>query len=341
MRNCKLLRLYLVGAILGGTACDTSAQTFESVGVRAQGMSGAFVAVSDDATASWWNPAGIATGAYLSAVLERGRTTEPVMPGPEGPAAITTSNDIALAFPALGLSYYHFRISEIVAPASTAAIAGNRQDPRSPGSVVRSVALSQFGTTVGRSLGDYLVVGSTVKLVRAGAVSASASSSSPLDDADALDVSVQTRADLDVGVMANLGHLRLGLAVRNVTEPSFGDVAADILTLKRQARIGLAVLSVPHGALRGLIVAADADLTTTETAMGDVRHLASGVEGWLARGRLGLRAGVSANTVGARRPAVSGGVSVALTPAIHLNASRTMGRDESVTGWSTSASVAF
>lgn len=341
MLNCKLLCVCLVGAILGGAARDTSAQTFESVGVRAQGMSGAFVAVADDATASWWNPAGMATGAYLSAVLERGRTTEPVTPLPEGPAARTTANDIALSFPALGLSYYHFRISEIDVPASTAASAGNRQDPRSPGSIVRSVALSQFGTTVGQSLGDHLVVGSTVKLIRAGAVSASASGSSPLDDADALDVSVQTRAGLDLGAMANFGHVRLGLAVRNVTEPSFGDVGADRLTLKRQARVGVAVLKVPHGALRGLIVAADADLTTTATPMGDVRHLASGVEGWLARGRLGLRAGASGNTVGERRPAVSGGVSVALTRALQMNASRTMGRDESVTGWSTSVSVAF
>ena len=39
------------------------AQTFGGVGTRAEGMGGAFVAVADDASAVYWNPAGIATGA--------------------------------------------------------------------------------------------------------------------------------------------------------------------------------------------------------------------------------------------------------------------------------------
>ena len=34
-----------------------SAQIVESVGHRALGMGGAFVAVADDSTATWWNPA--------------------------------------------------------------------------------------------------------------------------------------------------------------------------------------------------------------------------------------------------------------------------------------------
>ena len=46
------------------------AQTSELVGVRALGMAGAFTAVADDSTATWWNHAGLATGAYVNAVLE-------------------------------------------------------------------------------------------------------------------------------------------------------------------------------------------------------------------------------------------------------------------------------
>src|ERR1043166_1692648 len=46
------------------------AQTAAPVGVRAEGMGGAFVAVADDATAAWWNPAGLATGALFRAILE-------------------------------------------------------------------------------------------------------------------------------------------------------------------------------------------------------------------------------------------------------------------------------
>ena len=44
--------------------------SIESVGIRAQGMGGAFVAVADDASAPFWNPAGLATGAPAGGVFE-------------------------------------------------------------------------------------------------------------------------------------------------------------------------------------------------------------------------------------------------------------------------------
>ena len=47
------------------------------VGTRAAGMAGAFVAVADDATAVYWNPAGIATGSFVSAVLDIGQGRVP------------------------------------------------------------------------------------------------------------------------------------------------------------------------------------------------------------------------------------------------------------------------
>ena len=90
-----------------------------------------------------------------------------------------------------------------------------------------------------------------------------------------------------------------------------------------------------------MLVAENRQVGTTATAVGEVRHVAAGAEAWLAKGRLGVRAGASANTVGASRPAASAGISVAVTPAFLVNASRTMGRDESVTGWSSSVSVLF
>ncbi len=341
MRICKHACVALALGLLPGVAPEVSAQSFDNVGVRAQGMSGAFVALADDATASWWNPAGLATGAYLTAVIERARTTEPVNPTAEGPARRTTSSTVALAFPALGISYYRLRLSEIEPPATTDVVSDNRQDPRKTGTSVRSVAISQFGTTVGQSLGDHFVIGTTLKLLRAGAVVRAPVGTDLLDEADGVDVARQTRADLDAGAMAAFGHVRLGLTVKNLFEPSFGDEGPNRLTLRRQARVGLAVLSVAKGSLEGIRVAADADLTTTATVVGEVRHVAGGFEAWLAKGRLGIRAGASANTVGASRPAASAGVSVAVTRAFHVNASRTMGRDESVTGWSSSVSVSF
>src|ERR1700681_2567194 len=86
------------------------AQEYEAIGIRAQGMGGAFVAVADDATASWWNPAGLASGAYFNGILEYGR-----------PALSSPTTAVELAFPALGVSYSRLTISEIQPIGSTAA----------------------------------------------------------------------------------------------------------------------------------------------------------------------------------------------------------------------------
>src|SRR5258708_3800063 len=114
------------------------AQSSDAIGVRAQGMGGAFTAVADDATATWWNPAGLGTGAYLSADIEYGRTTE----------TDQTHRGFALAFPALGLGYYRLTVSEIRPESSTASSPGVRQDPG--GVAVRTAELSQFGATLGQ-----------------------------------------------------------------------------------------------------------------------------------------------------------------------------------------------
>ena len=72
----RAFRALVCLALLSG-ASRAGAQSFESVGIRAQGMGGAFVAVADDATATWWNPAGLASGAYFNAFLERDHLQEP------------------------------------------------------------------------------------------------------------------------------------------------------------------------------------------------------------------------------------------------------------------------
>ena len=56
-------------------------------------MGGAFVAVADDATATWWNPAGLAGGAYFSAILEIGSHREPrTTSDPAAPASAWRAN---------------------------------------------------------------------------------------------------------------------------------------------------------------------------------------------------------------------------------------------------------
>src|SRR5262245_15106390 len=99
-RSCRSV---VAAAWLVSLAAPLHAQIFESIGTRAQGMGGAFVAVADDATATWWNPAGLASGAYFNGLLEWGRLTEPRDPGSLGPAARVTPRAFAAALPSLGL----------------------------------------------------------------------------------------------------------------------------------------------------------------------------------------------------------------------------------------------
>src|ERR1051325_8568908 len=87
------------------------AQMFETFGIRAQGMGGAFVALADDATATWWNPAGLATGKLFSLTIDYDWVDDPAEPAPFGPARRDAATGFAAAFPSLAVSYYRFRIS--------------------------------------------------------------------------------------------------------------------------------------------------------------------------------------------------------------------------------------
>jgi hypothetical protein len=171
---------YLVLCLVTFRPLVATAQSFETVGIRAQGMGGAFVALADDATATWWNPAGLAAGAYFNALIEYDRPRTPPDSSVKG---------IAVAMPSLGLSYYRLPINQMRPAASTGETAERRQDQG---------VLSVYGATVGQSLGTHLVVASTLKLLRAG----------------------DTQGDLDVGAMAKIGAARVGLTVKNVRKPT-------------------------------------------------------------------------------------------------------------------------
>src|SRR3982074_3752673 len=73
----KRVFVSLVSFLVGSAPVTARAQRYEDIWVRAQGMAGAFVAVADDATATWWNPAGLATGAFFSGIVEYDSLQEP------------------------------------------------------------------------------------------------------------------------------------------------------------------------------------------------------------------------------------------------------------------------
>jgi hypothetical protein len=255
-----------------------NAQRFDDVGARAQGMAGAFVAVANDATATWWNPAGLANGlsfADFTAEIDQ-----------HGGRAV------AAAFPSLGVSYYHRNISQIQPLNSTEPGGSVRQDLGAAGSDLsstESVGVGQVGVTVGQSLGGHLVIGSTLKLEWARS---------------------STRADVDVGAMAALGLVRVGIVMRDVSQPEFGS-GITALVLLRRARAGGALIAPAWGPLRQLTVAVDADLTKAAVDGRDERDVSAGAEAWVLNGRMGVRGGVGKNTASAGGTFGAFGLSVA------------------------------
>ena len=69
MAKHLFLRVALLVVPLTLTAAPVGAQIVESVGSRALGMGGAFVAVASDSSATWWNPAGLAAGPFLDLAI--------------------------------------------------------------------------------------------------------------------------------------------------------------------------------------------------------------------------------------------------------------------------------
>jgi len=272
----------VVCALLAGFPSLASAQSFEGVGIRAQGMAGAFVAVADDATATWWNPAGLPhSQSFIDGIVEVGRG------GHWG---------VAFGFPALGLSYYHLNISQIRPSASTAAGGTSRQDHGAVGTdlpVTYSVDFNQFGTTVGQSLGDHVVVATTVKVMYAQS---------------------DTRGDFDLGAMAAFGPVRAGLNVRNVVGGTFGTPGTDVFELTRQARAGVAVTPRTTGSLDRLTLSLDVDLTTAPFEGRDERHVAGGAEAWLRGRRVAVRGGAGVNMVSDAGDAAYGAVGITVSP---------------------------
>jgi F plasmid transfer operon, TraF, protein len=321
------------------------AQSDDAIGVRAQGMGGAFTAVADDATATWWNPAGLAGGAYLNALIEVGRVAEPSTErdasGAPRPAWRAGARGFAVAFPALGLSYYRLRVSEIRPPTSIAAADPVRQDQGTADVYLRSLDLQQFGLTVGQSIGEHLVVGSTLKLARGSVgVTTSTRAAASLDEADALNGALETHAGLDLGAMLTFGRARAGIMVRNLKEMEFGS-GVDAVVLERHIRAGAALTTGSRGAIGTATVAVDADLTRTTTVAGDERKVAVGAEAWTTNRVLGVRGGLSANTVGERRTSFSGGLSARFRSRMYVDAQRTGGSDEVRHGWGLDLRVTF
>lgn len=311
------------------------AQRYEDVGTRAQGMAGAFVAVADDASAVYWNPAGLALGgSYFSLILDYNQGK--AEPEDIGQAGSRSSSIIALSTLPVGVSYYRLTASTLTPTADPQRVRLNR------------LTTHHAGVTLVQSLTDCLAVGATLKWVRGYAASGivpDGDRDDLLDGAGNLPDASTSKFDADIGVMASLGTVRAGLTVRNLMEPDFSTATRDpvavvtVLTMKRQTRAGISFVGVP-----GLIVAADVDVERAAGSLGEVRDLAAGAEAKLVR-RVAVRSGFRYNTLGdepgGHAPVYSLGTSVATYRQLLLDAQVTLGSRAGDRGWGIAARLVY
>jgi hypothetical protein len=284
-------------------ASSLPAQTFDQIGERAQGMGGAFVAVADDASAIYWNPAGLSNVFKFDAQAAVGSLHQP------GDSAAVPDHArtafLGAAIPALGLAYYRVRTGVLAS--------GSRQNEGSGEVRVSALTAENFGASLVQTLVNSVVIGATLRAVhRAHA----------------------TAFDLDGGAIASVGDVRVGLTARNLRHG---------LDTPRQVRAGVAFTprSLSAGAYGPFSLAFDADLTRTSTGSGETRRAAIGAEQWWAAGKLGTRAGVHWSTLNTAQPAISGGFTVRLTHLVFVEGHLTKGRGAGESNWGVGARMAF
>lgn len=312
--SCRLLLVLPVLMLFDPASAQ--GQPVEGVGLRALGMGGAFVAVADDASATYWNPGGLATGPLFSVVVEKTRAAYEDQPLPQGagtPGSATawerqSGTLVAVGTLPLGVTFY--RLTTASARVSAAAPV---PPPESTGADLSVLRTTHLGVNVLQTLLPGVHIGSTLKYVRgsAGRAPVVPAPGEPLDAAGALDTRSSHAFDLDAGLIADLRRVRLGLVMRNVLEPAFDAPDGARLQLPRQVRAGVAVLPSDT-----LILSLDADLTSTPDQSGERRSLAVGAEQQLWQRRLALRGGVRVSTSGETRPVVTAGASVSLRSGI-------------------------
>ena len=322
-----LTRLILPILACLAVAAPASAQhAFELGGVRALGMGGAFVGVADDASAVYWNPAGLLTGPAIGATIgwdrfQLGNQQAQPGPGPKSQSGLLNS----LGGWPLGLSYGRYQTSSL------------RSGPDGV-TLSDTLVTREFSVTVLQSLVQGLVIGSTLKYVRGGFATANTAGSTVEDAlaaANDLELDSNGTFDFDLGLMADMQKLRVGLVLKNMNPPTFADPSGFAISFDRHARLGVAVLPTP-----GLTLAMDVDLDTVDLRDGLRRNFALGTESRVGS-RLVARGGVRWSLTGARRLVAAAGASVAIRRGLWVDGYFSHGADETARGFGVAFRAAY
>ena len=284
--NVSLLAVILSLTVAG------RAEAQSSPGVRANGMAGAFVGVADDASAVYWNPAGLATGPIVAAAGEIGGFKG----GDAGATPAIRPVLAAFTLPPVGIAYYREGSYALGAPEAGVAGVRSREEVRRS---VHTLSTDTVALSLLQSVNEHIVVSATPKVVRGGGA---------------------TRVDVDLAAMLAVQHVRVGVMARSLTSPSFelDEAGGGSVEVPRQVRIGGGWGSGWPGHSR-VVVAIDGDVLARVTPAGDRRDVAAGVETWWRARRVGVRGGVRGSTLGESRTVVTGGASFAVSPGFYLD----------------------
>ncbi len=312
----KVLYTLVSVACASGASAQTS--SFETVGVRALGMGGAFVAVADDPTAVHWNPAGLPHGGPVGMTFEwdrfqTGNHKAPPYPGPR----VDNNSLTSLGTWPIALSYGRFKTTDL-AIGPTGALA------------TRSLRVSQVGITLVQTIVQGLVVGGTIKTMRGRpniGLADGDTAGDALDHGADIEGEAHTTVDFDLGVMVDFEKVRVGVSSKNLREAGFGTIAEIDIGLERRVRLGVSAFPID-----GLTFALDVDLDTADLPGGLRRKIAAGGESRLGS-RAAMRGGVRWNRDGTADAIASVGGSVAIRPSFWLDGYYTQGRRDEDRGF--------
>jgi hypothetical protein len=298
------------------TPCFSAADTsFTLVGARGTGLGGAFTAVADDATAFYWNPAGVARGSFVRVGFFGGysfQDREELISRLGGEMAGEGSEldgdrvwGLATSFTVLGVSVSRFTYTSSLLDGDTLHSRGLRTWD----------AVASFVQSLPP---DDLIVGVNLRYIRGTAYSDTmAAAEIPaeernvkglVDGAVALSGRTESEPGIDFGVLYQPADwIRLGVTGRNLNRPTFHTDALEEIHLERHARAGVAFFLA-----REILVAVDVDVSRrpSHVGVGGWRELSAGIEKTLRQGTIAIRGGLrtEAGEDGLSRPGFSGGI---------------------------------
>jgi hypothetical protein len=208
------------------------------LGVRAQGMAGAFAAVADDASAVFWNPAGLARARGKDALLS-GQWLS--LDRTQASVAASTNSRGGLGF---GFAWIYAGVNHLDARTGSGDVFGEIDD--SENAVFFAVGLPLIGN---------LAAGAAVKLIW------------QTLDVPQLGASTANGRAVDLGLQYRIGSTRLGATVKNLAGQLDWTVRRSALqSNKTREDLPLTLtLGGAHRVMANLLVAADVQTNDIDT----------------------------------------------------------------------------